>query len=115
MTTSFASVASLRGRTRLLIGASLATAAIGLGAGPLSLAPAANAQYDADFYDWCMNNLDEGSDYCCEHSGGVVRSGACIDPDDLLATVDVGPSRPVHPIRPGVVAPATRNTWNVVG
>ncbi|MDT5197669.1 MAG: hypothetical protein QOF88_1897 [Mycobacterium sp.] len=101
MTTSFASVASLRGRTRLLIGA--------------SLAPAANAQYDADFYDWCMNNLDEGSDYCCEHSGGVVRSGACIDPDDLLATVDVGPSRPVHPIRPGVVAPATRNTWNVVG
>ncbi|HEV7418777.1 MAG TPA: hypothetical protein VGO30_02910 [Mycobacterium sp.] len=35
MTTSATAAASLSGRTRLLIGASLAAAAIGLGAGPL--------------------------------------------------------------------------------
>jgi hypothetical protein len=119
MTTSAIAAASLSGRTRLLIGAGLAAAAIGLGAGPLGLAAVASAQYNADWYDWCMNNLEEGSDYCCEHSGGVVRGGACIDPDDLLATVedtrDVGPSGPLHPVRPEVVAPAVRGTWTLVG
>jgi hypothetical protein len=109
--------ASLRGRTRLLVGASLAAAAIGVGAGPLGLAAVASAQYNADWYDWCMNNLDEGSDYCCEHSGGVVRGGACIDPDDLRAPLEnlqeVQPTGPVHPFRPEAVAPAVIGTWTV--
>jgi hypothetical protein len=116
MTTS---ASALPGRTRLLIGASLAAAAIGIGAGPLGLAAVASAQYNADWYDWCMNNLDEGSDYCCEHSGGVVRGGACINPDDLRAPLqdirEVEPAGPVHPIRPEVISPNVRGTWVVVG
>jgi hypothetical protein len=107
---------SLRGRTRLLLGGALAAAAVGIGAGPLGLAAVASAQYNQNWYDWCMNNLDEGSDYCCEHSGGVVRGGACIDPDDLLANAqDAQPVGPTHPVRPEIIAPSLRNTWVVVG
>lgn len=109
--------ASLRTRTRFFIGASLAAAAIGVGAGPLGLAAVASAQYDADWYDWCMNNLEEGSDYCCEHSGGVVRGGACIDPDDLRAPLEnmqvLEPAGPVRPFRPEVISPTVGETWVV--
>jgi hypothetical protein len=50
----------------------------------------ARADYNQNFYDWCMNNLDEGSDYCCENAGGVVRIGACIDPATLRVQGDQG-------------------------
>ncbi len=106
-------------RMRLLAASAMAFAALGLGAGPVELAAIASAQYNADWYDWCMNHLEEGSDYCCEHSGGVVRGGACINPDDLrapLENIDLGPSGPViHPTRPEVIKPATRATWTFVG
>jgi hypothetical protein len=111
------STTALRSRTRFLLGATLAAAAIGVGAGPLGLAAVASAQHDANWYDWCMNNLDEGSDYCCEHSGGVVRGGACIDPDDLRAPLQdmqvLEPSGPTHPFNPGVISPTVRDTWVV--
>lgn len=66
----------------------------------------ARADFNQNFYDWCMNNLDEGSDYCCEHAGGVVRTGACIDPATLR--VDGGlqttPSR-TFKVPPEILAP----------
>jgi hypothetical protein len=40
----------------------------------------ARADFNQEFYDWCMSNLTGGMDYCCAHAGGVVRSGACVDP-----------------------------------
>jgi hypothetical protein len=46
------------------------------------------------------------TDYCCEHAGGVMRNGACIDPDDLLqpsggAVLEVQPDPPTS--RPPLV------------
>ena len=65
-----------------------------------------------------MNNLEEGSDYCCEHSGGVVRQGACIDPDDLQVVEASPTSQPTRRPMPDVgatftqVAPADPMTPN---
>ena len=41
------------------------------------------------------------TDYCCEHAGGVMRNGACINPDDLRvpsggAVLEVQPAPPTH-------------------
>lgn len=65
---------------RRLARASLFTAALALAASPFAHPAVARADYNPDFYNWCMHNLTAGMDYCCAHAGGVVRSGACVDP-----------------------------------
>ncbi len=35
----------------------------------------AHAGYDWYQYDWCMNNLHLGVQYCCEQAGGVLSGG----------------------------------------
>ena len=55
-----------------------------------------------------MNNLEESSDYCCEHSGGVVRQGACIDPDDLQVVEASPTSQPTRRPLPDVGATFTQ-------
>ena len=63
----------------------------------------ASADYDDHDVESCMNR-NMPTDYCCEHAGGVMRGGACIDP----ATLRVGPVQ-TPPTRraPGVAPPAT--------
>lgn len=39
--------------------------------------------YDPGGYQWCMVNLRQGESYCCNYAGGVLSSGACIDPDSI--------------------------------
>ena len=58
----------------------LVAAALALMASPLAHPTIARADFNHDFYQWCMSNLTEGNDYCCAHAGGVVKSGSCVDP-----------------------------------
>jgi hypothetical protein len=53
-------------------------AALALVASPLAHPTIARADFNPDFYQWCMNNLNEGNDYCCAHAGGVVKGGTCV-------------------------------------
>jgi len=66
-----------------LVRATLFSAALALAASPFAHPAIARADYNQDFYNWCMSNLSEGNDYCCAHAGGVVKSGACVDPATL--------------------------------
>jgi len=68
---------------RRLVRATLFSAALALAASPFAHPAIARADYNQDFYNWCMSNLSEGNDYCCAHAGGVVKSGACVDPATL--------------------------------
>ena len=45
------------------------------------------------------------TDYCCEHAGGVMRNGACINPDDLRLPSG-GAVLEVQPDPPGNVPPS---------
>ncbi len=42
----------------------------------------ASADYKDSDFESCMNR-NMPTDYCCEHAGGVIRNGACIDPETL--------------------------------
>lgn len=41
--------------------------------------------YDYDYYQWCMQNIRQGSAYCCSQAGGYLTGfnaqWLCIDPD----------------------------------
>ena len=89
-------IVALPARARRFRRTSVLIAALGIAVSPFGSLAVAAATYDADWYDWCMSNLDEGSDYCCEHAGGVVRQGACINPDALLqpTAAEAGPATP---------------------
>jgi hypothetical protein len=78
-----------------------------LAASPFGQLATAHADYNPDFYDWCMNNLSEGSDYCCEHAGGVVRSGGCVDPATLNTQggQQSTPTKTFRPVPSQILAP----------
>jgi len=40
----------------------------------------ARADFDQVFYDFCIQQLGQGKDYCCAHAGGVIRDGECVNP-----------------------------------
>lgn len=105
MTTIAATTASARpARMRRGVRAGLIAAALALGAGPFGHLAVAHADFNQNWFDWCMNNLEEGHEYCCEHSGGVIRSGACVDPATLRASLGpivTGPTRPLPPVVTG--------------
>ena len=50
---------------------------------PFGAIAVANATYKESDFSSCLER-DMPTDYCCEHAGGVMRNGACINPDDLL-------------------------------
>jgi hypothetical protein len=89
-------------RSRRLVRASLFASALALTFSPFGQPAIARADFNGDFYDWCMNNLSEGSDYCCEHSGGVVRTGACIDPATLSVQGGGSTVQPTRQLPPGI-------------
>lgn len=69
--------------SRLMARTTLTAGVLALAAIPFGAIAVANATYkEADFAS-CLER-DMPTDYCCEHAGGVMRNGACINPDDLL-------------------------------
>jgi hypothetical protein len=98
MTTIVATTSPARpASVRRLVGVTLFTAALALATIPFGNPAIARADFSQDSFDWCMNNLSEGVDYCCEHAGGVVRSGACLDPATLR--IEGGGGSTVQPSR----------------
>jgi hypothetical protein len=94
-------------RTTLTAGV-LALAAI-----PFGAIAVANATYKESDFSSCLER-DMPTDYCCEHAGGVMRNGACINPDDLLqpsggAVLEVQPDPPTH-VPPYVVGDLSSGT-----
>jgi hypothetical protein len=74
------SITSIAAPSRRLLSAALFAAAVALAASAFGHPAVARADFDQNFYDWCMHNLGEGNQYCCEHAGGVIRSAVCVDP-----------------------------------
>lgn len=107
MTTTLESNESPRAaRIRRVVGAGVFAAAMAFTASPLGQPAVARADYsDKDFED-CMNR-NMPTDYCCEHAGGVMRGGACIDPATLREQGPVQTSPTRRPLPPGVAPPAT--------
>ena len=106
MTTRPTTSPARHARVRRLVGMTLFTAVLALAASPFGQLAIARADFSQDSFDWCMNNLSEGHEYCCEHAGGVSRNGACVDPATLRIEGGGGstvqPTR--HPVAP-VIAP----------
>lgn len=76
------SVGSARVR-RLIAGGAVLIAVLAAGASSFVHPAIARADFDHNFYDWCINNLGGGTGYCCPHAGGVIKNGACVDPATL--------------------------------
>lgn len=70
-------------RTRRIVSTGLFAGALALAVSPLASIAVANAEYKESDFASCLER-DMPTDYCCEHAGGVMRNGACINPDDLL-------------------------------
>ncbi|MBV9091290.1 MAG: hypothetical protein JO044_15535 [Mycobacteriaceae bacterium] len=84
--------------------AALVTAA--LAAGTFAQTALARADYDSDYYNWCIKYLDQGQKYCCSKAGGDYSSGQC------AAQPAAGPTasppvitQTVRPFPPVIIAP----------
>lgn len=79
MTTRPATSPARRARVRRLVRLILFSAAFALTASPFAHTAFARADFNQDFYSFCMNDLGQGKDYCCAHAGGTVNGGSCFD------------------------------------
>jgi hypothetical protein len=77
MTTRPTTSPARHARVRRLVRVTLFAAVLALAASPFAHPAVARADYNQEFYKWCMANLNAGMDYCCAHAGGVVRNGDC--------------------------------------
>lgn len=101
------SVGSVRVR-RLIGGAAVLIAVLAAGASPFVHPAIVRADVDQNFYDWCTNNLGEDNEYCCEHAGGVIRNGACVNPATLRSQGGSGQTTtPTGPLPSVTALPAT--------
>ncbi|OBF53201.1 hypothetical protein A5787_06125 [Mycobacterium sp. 852002-50816_SCH5313054-b] len=60
--------------------ATLCSAALALVASPFVAPAIARADFNQQFYEFCITNLGQGNDYCCAHAAGNVKGGSCLDP-----------------------------------
>src|SRR5262245_15471971 len=60
----------------------VSAAALALAFSPFAGLAVASAEYKEVDFASCLER-DMPTDYCCEHAGGVMRNGACIDPETL--------------------------------
>jgi hypothetical protein len=65
--------ARVRWRARVAI----LSAAVALAISPFTHPAIARADYDQQFYNFCLANLGQGMDYCCAHAGGSMQNGKC--------------------------------------
>jgi hypothetical protein len=67
-------------RVGRLVCATFFSAALALVASPFLHPAIARADFNQEFYYFCIKNLGQGNDYCCAHAGGTVKGGGCVDP-----------------------------------
>lgn len=89
--------------SRWIMRAAMSAGALALAAAPFGALAVANADYKESDFASCLER-DMPTDYCCEHAGGVMRNGACINPDDLRLPSG-GAVLEVQPDPPGNVPP----------
>lgn len=89
--------------SRWIVRATLSAGVLALAASPLGALAVASADYKESDFASCLER-DMPTDYCCEHAGGVMRNGACINPDDLRLPSG-GAVLEVQPDPPGNVPP----------
>ena len=92
--------ATVSASARWMVRATLSAGVLALAAGPFGALAVANADYKESDFASCLDR-DMPTDYCCEHAGGVMRQGACINPDDLRipsggAVLEVQPVPPTN-------------------
>jgi hypothetical protein len=89
--------------------AALFTAALALAASAFAHPAIGRADFDSNYYDWCLTNLKQGKNYCCQQAGGVLNSGGCMDPANIYVpappTISRNPGPPII-----IVSPATATT-----
>ena len=71
-------------RIRRIVRTAMFSGALALAVSPFASLAIASAEYKESDFASCLER-DMPTDYCCEHAGGVMRNGACINPDDLRA------------------------------
>jgi len=74
--------ATFSARRRRLVRAGLSATAVAFAFSPFGGLAVAGAEYNDNDFAACMNR-NMPTDYCCEHAGGVIRNGACVDPATL--------------------------------
>jgi hypothetical protein len=91
-------------RLRTIARASVLTAGLALAISSFTYPAVARADYDPDYFSWCLENLQQGKAYCCGQAGGVISSGSCTDPASLYTppppTLTRNPGPPII-INPG--------------
>ncbi len=95
---------------RWIVRATLTAGVLAFAASPFGALAVANATYKESDFSSCLER-DMPTDYCCEHAGGVMRNGACINPDDLLLPSGGGVLE-VQPTPPTNVPPYVINDLN---
>ncbi len=99
---------------RWTVRATLAAGVLALAASPFAALAVANADYKESDFASCLER-DMPTDYCCEHAGGVMRQGACINPDDLRlpsgGAVLETPSTPSTHVPPRVLTDVSSGTF----
>jgi hypothetical protein len=94
--------AAVSARARWIARTTLSAAALAVAISPFAGLAVASADYKDSDFEACMNR-NMPTDYCCEHAGGVMRNGACIDP----ATLRVANPGGVQQVPPTKVPPRT--------
>ena len=93
-------------RWRRLLPATFISASAIIGGSAFGSIAVANAEYKDSDFESCMNR-NMPTDYCCEHAGGVMRNGACIDPETLKVpssgVLQQDPQVPPTKVRPFLV------------
>jgi hypothetical protein len=66
-------------RRRLLAVAALIALALGAGSAAIADPGAARADFDGDYYEFCLTGIGQSVTYCCQNSGGSLSNGECVD------------------------------------
>jgi hypothetical protein len=74
--------AAVSAPARRIVRTTLSAAALALAISPFGGLAVASADYKESDFASCLER-DMPTDYCCEHAGGVMRNGACVDPETL--------------------------------
>jgi hypothetical protein len=66
-------------RTRSFACAGVLAVALGASLAVLANPALARADFDGDYYKFCLDGIGQTVTYCCQNSGGVISNGECVD------------------------------------
>jgi hypothetical protein len=66
-------------RTRSFAGAGVLAVALAASLAGFAAPGLARADFDPDYYKFCLDGIGQTVTYCCQNSGGVISNGDCVD------------------------------------